>query len=597
MNRHQNLAGLLIASGLALAGPAPAASVTTGVDAANSAMGATAHGCLQRLTITVGEGENCMYDGGPSGIELSPGSGIFLAPFGESTGPFSQLQYYDYSTTPESFDNVVLAQGDPNKFASAPSDGKIRPVISGSIAIDDNGDGFGANDLVSFTLTMSSPNGGDIVRNLGDDLADRYTSMTQTLAATQVNSAIGPNAFGGLDYVIGSEGFPVLLTFTDATANGGACVGQTFGDMECSASFGGNMNGDPLRWTPWVPTDSSTIEPPPAPHQGPPASAGIGSLEDNIGPRTMGSIENPFCNQETGTDSCTTSRVSFAPREIGPNNAPGPNNVTAEDVDWDHVYLLVSTDADGNVVSAEGFYVQEYQVFGNDAACGNDAGALEVCNSWLAGHFTIAGAAATDDTADADVDTPVTIDILANDSGFADDVTVSLPGGGTTVNGGTVVINGANPGPQASIDVTYTPATGFSGTDTFDYVLSDGTTTSRATVTIKVGSIDDDATTRLNTQVTIPVGANDTGFCRSRYSRDCTAARCGRYDRRDQWQPWSGSRRHDRLHTVRSTRHADLHRDVRLRADRCRDGVAGRGCHRYSQQRGTECHRRGCRRR
>lgn len=520
MNRLGNLPGLLTISILVAAFQARAETVTTGVDPFGSAMGATAHGCLQLLTISVGEAENCMYDGGPSFIESSPGSGVFISPFGESTGPFSQAQYYDYATTPQSFDNVPFPSGDPNDFVPAPADGKIRQVINGSITIDDSGDGFGANDLISFTLTMTSPNGGDIVRNLGGDVADRYTSMTQVLGPTPVDSAT-PNADGGFDYVIGSEGFPVRLEFIDASANesapgagDGPCVGQMFGDMECSASFAGNGNTDPLRWMPWLATDSSTITPPPVPHMGPPQSPGIGSLENNIGPRASGSLVNAACAGAIGESECTESKTSFAPLAIGPDETPGGPGVTAEDVGWDHVYLQVSTDADGNVLSAEGFDVQEYQVFGQNALCGNDPLATIVCNSWLAGHFTIAGAMAVDDIAETPFDTPITIDVLGNDTGFVDPVTVSLPGGGTSTGGGAIVINGANPGPQAGINITYTPSLGFSGTDTFDYTVNDGTTTSTAMVTVDVlfGATDDSASTRLNTSENIAVGANDFGF-------------------------------------------------------------------------------------
>ena len=502
MNRLRSFPGLVLASTLLAAGPAHTVTVTTGIDGNNSAMGATAHGCLQLLTISVGEGENCMYNGGPNFIEVPVGSGNFpLQPFGESTGPFSQVRYYSYAATPESFDNVVLPEGDPGKFAPAPGDGKIRQVIGGSITVDDNDTPVGDDDRISFTLTMTSPDGGDIVRSLGTDLADRYTSMTQVLALTPVDSA-SANALGGFDYVIGSRGFPTLLQFTDATADGGVCVDDFFGDMECDASFGNNMNGDPLRWQPWTRNGGDS------------GAAGIGSLEGNIGPRTSGTLENPDCEQETGTSACTESKTSFAPLAIGPNMAPGTGNVTAEDVGWDHVYLFVSTDTDGNVVSAEGFNVQGYQVFGENVACGNDVGATQVCNSWIAGHFTIAGAMAVDDSVDTSIDTPVTIDILANDTGFTDDVTVSLPGGGTTGNGGAVVINGTNPGPQAGIDVTYTSATSFSGIDTFDYQITDGTTTSSATVTVNVlaGANDDSASTRINSSTSIPVGANDFGF-------------------------------------------------------------------------------------
>ena len=370
-----------------------AATTTTDIDSANSAMGVTAHGCLQQLTTSVSEGENCMYDGGMVVYEFPPGV-LPANPFGEATGPFSQAQYYDSINTPQAF---------AANFVPTPGDGKIRQVISGTMTVDDNGNGFGADDLISFDITMTSPGGGNIIRNLGSNVADQYTSMTQVLAPTAVSSAT-PNASGGFDYVIGSEGFPVLLTFTDATANGGACVGQTFGDMECDASFDVNGFSDPLRWTPWAPTDQSAFAGQfPIPHNGPPKSAGIGSLEGNFGARTTGTVVNLTCADDgvttpagspPGSTWCTAGKTSFNPLVNGPNQTPASGD-GAEDVGWDQLLLKVSTDAFGNVLSAEGFDVQEYMVFGLPGSCGSDPGAGNLCNTWLAGHFTIAGAVAS----------------------------------------------------------------------------------------------------------------------------------------------------------------------------------------------------------
>lgn len=519
MNTYKTLPGLLAASVLVCIFQAQAATRTTTLDGANSKMGVAAHGCLQQITTSVSEGENCMYDGGASAFEFP--SGVFPAnPFGEATGPYSQAQYYDSVATPAAY-----AAG----FTPAPGDGKIQQVINGTITIDDNGDGFGANDLISFDITLTSPGGGDIVRNLGGNLADKYTSMRQVLSPTAVNSATA-NGSGGFDYVIGSEGFPVLLTFTEAP-----CVGQTFGDMECDAAFDANGLTDTLKWTPWKPTDQSTFTGQfPFPHVGPPQSAGLGSLEDNLGARTTGTVVNMDCADDgvtaptgapAGSTYCTAGKTSFYPIVVGPNQVPSNG---AEDVGWDQLVLKVSTDGSGNVLTAEGFDVQEYMVFGPPGPCGSDPGTTLVppdntetkrCNTWLAGHFTLTGepaATAVDDTAQALQDSPVDIDVLANDTGFVDPVTVSLPGGGATANGGTVVINGTNPGPQAGIDLTYTPGAGYSGSDSFDYTADDGVTASTATVNITVlaaGANDDTASTRLNTAVAgIPVGANDSGF-------------------------------------------------------------------------------------
>lgn len=116
---------------------------------------------------------------------------------------------------------------------------------------------------------------------------------------------------------------------------------------------------------------------------------------------------------------------------------------------------------------------------------------------------------ANDDSARTDSNTPVTIAVLANDADPENDpltpVLNDLPARGTaTVN------------PDGTI--TYTPDGAFFGTDTFTYFDTDGTNTSNlATVTVQIApafntppvAVDDLATARLDTPVTIDVLAND----------------------------------------------------------------------------------------
>src|SRR5205823_679556 len=79
---------------------------------------------------------------------------------------------------------------------------------------------------------------------------------------------------------------------------------------------------------------------------------------------------------------------------------------------------------------------------------------------------------------------------------------------GATSNGGTVTTNG--------LTVTYTPAAGFTGTETFTYTISDGRGGSdTATVTIFVNAppqaVNDSYTVQQNSSNNIlPVRANDS---------------------------------------------------------------------------------------
>ena len=115
---------------------------------------------------------------------------------------------------------------------------------------------------------------------------------------------------------------------------------------------------------------------------------------------------------------------------------------------------------------------------------------------------------AQDDSAATDEDTPVTIDVLANDSDPDDDLvaieSVTQPPRGSVV--------------KSASTLTYTPDPGFNGVDTFTYVVSDGNgRTATAMVTVTVAPVndppmaqDDSAATDENAPVTIDVLANDS---------------------------------------------------------------------------------------
>src|SRR6185312_9005613 len=85
---------------------------------------------------------------------------------------------------------------------------------------------------------------------------------------------------------------------------------------------------------------------------------------------------------------------------------------------------------------------------------------------------------AAPDTATTTAGTPVTIAVLANDSD-PDNNPLTITAVSTPVHGNAVI----NP---ADKTITYTPATGFSGSDSFSYTITDGTTPRSAAVTVTV---------------------------------------------------------------------------------------------------------------
>lgn len=86
---------------------------------------------------------------------------------------------------------------------------------------------------------------------------------------------------------------------------------------------------------------------------------------------------------------------------------------------------------------------------------------------------------ANDDTSTVDQDSNVLIDVLANDTDLDPSDTLTIDSVGTPSNGTAVIEAG---------QVRYTPNSGYVGADSFTYVVTDGTDTDTATVSITVNA-------------------------------------------------------------------------------------------------------------
>jgi DNA/RNA endonuclease G (NUC1) len=115
---------------------------------------------------------------------------------------------------------------------------------------------------------------------------------------------------------------------------------------------------------------------------------------------------------------------------------------------------------------------------------------------------------AADDSATTDEDTPVTVNVLTNDSDVENDsLTISAV---TQGSHGSVVNNGSN--------VTYSPNANYNGTESFTYTTSDGHGgTATATVSVTINAVndapvatDDSTTTNEDSAVTVNVLSNDS---------------------------------------------------------------------------------------
>jgi hypothetical protein len=121
---------------------------------------------------------------------------------------------------------------------------------------------------------------------------------------------------------------------------------------------------------------------------------------------------------------------------------------------------------------------------------------------------------AVDDADTTSPATPVTINVLANDTDPENDP-LTLTGLTQPANGTVAVDNNATPEDPSDDQLVYTPNLGFAALDTFTYTISDGIDTDIATVTVDVipgipTPVDDAVTTAFNTPININVLANDT---------------------------------------------------------------------------------------
>ncbi|OZC04071.1 Ig-like domain-containing protein [Rubricoccus marinus] len=230
----------------------------------------------------------------------------------------------------------------------------------------------------------------------------------------------------------------------------------------------------------------------------------------------------------TITDGVLTASAAVTVTVTPVNDAPlaeADAATTAEDAAITIAVLANDADADGDALAVSSLtqpsngtattdgatvvYTPEADFFGTDtfaytASDGN--GGTDTATVTVTVTPVNDAPLAQDDAASTSPNEAVEIAVLANDSDVdGDALTVTEATGAAN---GTLATNGET--------VTYTPAPGFRGTDSFAYTVSDGALTATATVTVTVGgnapplAADDDATTPEDQAVTVAVLANDS---------------------------------------------------------------------------------------
>jgi VCBS repeat-containing protein len=193
--------------------------------------------------------------------------------------------------------------------------------------------------------------------------------------------------------------------------------------------------------------------------------------------------------------------IGGGPGDVVDGGSTGVDNDTLDLRNSGPLRLVEQTpDPDGNSTSGR------IEFFGPDGAVTGELVFTEIENLLLPENNA---PIANPDTATTGVGTPVTIDVLAND--------VDPDGDALTVTSVTTPTNGsASVNPDGTI--SYTPDAGFTGTDRFDYTVSDGNGgVITSTVTVNVGfentapvTVPNTAITDEDTPVTIDVLANDS---------------------------------------------------------------------------------------
>jgi hypothetical protein len=393
-----------VALGLALQ-----ASAATTTQAISGAQTNNENGCVDAIGIFTNN--DCSYGaqnrwGWTIDSTIPDTTGWEVAPFPPTTvsatvsdkpgrvwiGPLANQMYYAVGASPL------------NGGSGAPEvgDNKVELGLSGVLTIDDNGTTeVGSDDLISGTIVIAAGTR-NILTGQGNNsrVEESWDTLTQTLDPTTVNSAI-PNAGGGFDYVIASQGMPDLLQ-PDGSKNN-----QAYPSEIASSPI-----ETPIATSGWVATDSQNrsvasfecvlASPQDAiakyrPGRGgnrprPPAVVlsspnGMECADaPNFGMLTTGVFSNYSCVDNDGVSPC---RINGAILGTPGNFFTPPGNPG-----YQNLQIAVSTDAGGHIVSSFAFYSHEYQVlqglFGFDTPYeGWDGGTLTIAGAVQAGSVEV----------------------------------------------------------------------------------------------------------------------------------------------------------------------------------------------------------------
>ena len=253
------------------------------------------------------------------------------------------------------------------EYVPVVGDDRIAPTLEGTLTVHDNNTEDPADDRISATLVVG-PTARSVVVNVnelaGGPAGDppravmSWSSNTHTLAKTPVNFAT-PNEHGGVDYVIGSKGFPDLICTTSDPED---CFPSALAGRTVQGQDAGNTwsRPSPIGFT----RDTA--------------------MDGNVGATTSAVMADYRCVDNRNGITCPSHNVVWSNE---PEADPGKRSVN-EGAGLDNLVLRVSTDESGRVLSAAGFWTQEYMIAAGPKMFQVPAGHN---NSWQGGYMQMKG--------------------------------------------------------------------------------------------------------------------------------------------------------------------------------------------------------------
>lgn len=177
-------------------------------------------------------------------------------------------------------------------------------------------------------------------------------------------------------------------------------------------------------------------------------------------------FDNPAPSAARLLAADTNTRIRFVPN---PNYNGSPTGITFRA--WDQTRGTVGSTIDISATNAFG---------------GSTAFSTETATATITVNPVPDTPIATPDTATTVQNTAVSINVLGNDSDPDGNALLLASFATSSSAGGTITLNDLGNADPSDDELLYTPPSGFTGTDSFNYTVSNGSLTATATVTVTV---------------------------------------------------------------------------------------------------------------